>query len=397
MTHSRYCDWRDTGRWPICLSASLQTQEWGRASRAHASTLSEHLTHSIRRWHPPPPVLTGSEGNQHGRRQRADCSPRTARRRGRSRRGKGEGSIYARKTGGYCAQIVTGHRADGKPVRKHFYGRTREEVQKKLLAHQTDSINGLSLETPRMTLSVWLARWLNDSVKPRLRAATYDSYERAVRLHIGPHRGCAVKAHSHTGRGVLRSVASGRRERSLDTACSHRPARRPQTGDAARARHAKRVQPGRSSAIPPAPHRSTHQGANRGLTACSAGNGLRALYFVAIFTGLRQGEILGLQWADLDLDARTLSVRRTLHELKNGTVECGDPKTPMSRRRVDLAEPAVAALRRHREEMMAEGHRAVKWVFCDTQGQPLRKSNFIRRSFHPLRKASGVPGDRALP
>ena len=69
---------------------------------------------------------------------------------------------------------------------------------------------------------------------------------------------------------------------------------------------------------------------------------LEALYVLAVHCGLRQGELLGLKWEDVDLERGILQVRRTL---SNGTFTI--PKTTKSRRSVRLTESALGTLRRH--------------------------------------------------
>ena len=70
-----------------------------------------------------------------------------------------------------------------------------------------------------------------------------------------------------------------------------------------------------------------------------------------------------------------------------------EPKTSKGRRRVELPAFAVSALREHRKQMLAAGTPG-PWVFCDTQGHPLRKSNVVRRSFKPLLRKTGLPDIR---
>jgi hypothetical protein len=67
----------------------------------------------------------------------------------------------------------------------------------------------------------------------------------------------------------------------------------------------------------------------------------------------------------------------------------GEPKTAKGRRRVDLPEIAIRALKEHRERMLAEeNHR--DWIFCTTKGDPIKKNSFRKSSFLPLLKASGL-------
>jgi integrase len=83
-------------------------------------------------------------------------------------------------------------------------------------------------------------------------------------------------------------------------------------------------------------------------TARSDGDRLEALWVLAIHTGMRPGELLGLKWEDVDLETGTLRVKRTLsHE---GVFAA--PKTARSRRRIDLTPGSVEALKRHRKAQL---------------------------------------------
>src|SRR5207247_6828590 len=85
---------------------------------------------------------------------------------------------------------------------------------------------------------------------------------------------------------------------------------------------------------------------------------LYALWVVAVTTGMRRGELLGLRWEDIDLDAARLAVRRTLISIDYRVTE-SEPKTKKGRRTIDLDATTVAALRAHRvrqaEERLAWG------------------------------------------
>lgn len=79
----------------------------------------------------------------------------------------------------------------------------------------------------------------------------------------------------------------------------------------------------------------------------AAGGRLEALYMLALTTGMRQGELLGMRWRDADLDARTLSVRATLQN-RAGKILVAEPKTARGRRQAPLLPEAVEARRAHR-------------------------------------------------
>jgi integrase len=89
----------------------------------------------------------------------------------------------------------------------------------------------------------------------------------------------------------------------------------------------------------------TAEEANR-LIEAARGDRLEALYVLDIHTGLRQGELVALNWENLDLEAGTLQVWRTLTH-KGGKRFLSEPKTKKSRRTVRLTAGAIAALQDH--------------------------------------------------
>jgi integrase len=106
---------------------------------------------------------------------------------------------------------------------------------------------------------------------------------------------------------------------------------------------------------------------------------LEALYVLAVTAGLRQGELLGLKWKDLDLDAGTLQVRRTLSGSKNGAPIFGLPKTTKGKRSIRLTDVSVAALKRHHELQTEERQRLEGFwqeyglIFTTQVGAPLNR------------------------
>src|SRR5262249_52540567 len=126
----------------------------------------------------------------------------------------------------------------------------------------------------------------------------------------------------------------------------------------------------------------------------AAADRLSALYVLALDTGMRQGELFGLHWPEVDLDAGALRVIRSLQD-RNGILRVKAVKTPTSRRRLRLTPSCVADLREHRERMRGEGRDVEAGpVFVDTAGGFLRKENLRRESCAPVFKRAGVPAIR---
>jgi integrase len=113
---------------------------------------------------------------------------------------------------------------------------------------------------------------------------------------------------------------------------------------------------------------------------------------VAIHTGLRRGELLGLRWTDADLDAGTLAIRRSLDV--DGTFKA--PKNRAARRTLKLTPRALEDLKTHKVRQNAERLRAgSRWqdqdlVFPNTVGKPMNAGNLYRREFQPLLERAGL-------
>jgi integrase len=123
-----------------------------------------------------------------------------------------------------------------------------------------------------------------------------------------------------------------------------------------------------------------------------------ALYRVALTLGLRLGEVLGLRWVDIDLDAGTLRVTQTVQRV-GGVLVIGQPKTPRSRRTLPLTAALARSLVAHREQQEADRLRAgASWadgglVFATRAGAPLEPCNTVR-AFKALLARAGLPDIR---
>jgi integrase len=133
----------------------------------------------------------------------------------------------------------------------------------------------------------------------------------------------------------------------------------------------------------------------RALLTAADGERNEGLYVVALHTGLRQGELLGLKWEDVDLAGSKLSVRSSLKVTDQGLV-FGPTKNKASRRSVPLNRSAVAALKFHRLRQNEERLRLGElWedhglVFPNRVGKPMNHSNLYNREFKVLLKKAGL-------
>jgi integrase len=135
----------------------------------------------------------------------------------------------------------------------------------------------------------------------------------------------------------------------------------------------------------------------RALIEAARGDRFEALYVVALTTGMRLGEILALQWQDLNLEKSTLQIQASVYH-DGSQFRFTPPKTVKSRRQVLLPSVTIDALQRHRLrqqqarlELGATWQTAYDLVFPNTVGGPMELNHFRRREFCPLLEKAGLP------
>lgn len=311
----------------------------------------------------------------------------------RARRGRHEGGVYQLANGKWAGSVSLGYGQDGRRKRRVFYGETKGAVLEKLERFRQDNRDGVAVDPSKETLGEFLDHWLADEVLPNRARGTHKSYSDTIRLHVKPHVGrvrlSQLQAeHIVSLYGTLVKNGVPARTRELVHAVLHRAMKRAVIRRRISWNPVTAVE--RPKVVKQEKTVVNAQQAARLLEA-AAGHRLESIFMVVMATGLRQGEAFGLRWRDIDIDGSRLHVRHSLEEL-NGRLSLKEPKSKKSRRTVELSKLAVDALKDHRKRMLAEGYYAPdRPVFCDTEGGFLRKSNFARKVYGPLRKAAGLP------
>ena len=124
------------------------------------------------------------------------------------------------------------------------------------------------------------------------------------------------------------------------------------------------------------------------------------LWALALETGMRPEEYLGLTWSDLDLREGVIMLQRVLHWLKDGSWRFEPPKTDSGCRRIRLSASLITLLVSHRQAQNAERQAmGADWldfdfVFPAVNGAPFRRENLTKRHFKPLLHAAGLPDIR---
>jgi integrase len=314
------------------------------------------------------------------------------------RNGRGEGAIGKRADGRWEAKLDLGWAADGKRLRKCFYGKTRAEAVAKLRKAQATLEKGQPLLDGRLTVADFLDRWLSEVVKPRRSHGHWRNCEAYVRLHIKPVIGKMTL--SKLNASDVEAMINATRAKGVapDTVrLVHATLRAALTV----ARRWGLVHENVATLTEPI---SVTRGEVAPLTEAEVGrllsaaqnDPLGAYVTVAIALGLRPGEARALTWDDVDLDSDhpVLRVRRAFRRAPGGEA-LGEPKTARSRRTIALPEQCVAALRAHRAAQLKERLRAeTEWetgnfVFTNSVGRPL-SAHTVARWFRRLCATAGV-------
>jgi integrase len=263
----------------------------------------------------------------------------------------------------------------------------------------------------RQTVAQYLEGWLDQTARHTLRPRTFTRYQQLVRLHALPAIGKTPLArltpqqlsalYSHR----LEAGSSPRTVQFLH-AVLHRALKQALRWNLIGRNPADAVQP--PSPKRPEIHPLDQEQANALLEAAQ-GDWLEGLYVLAIMTGMRQGEMCGLHWADIAADWSRLEVRHTLVR-HAGQWSLAEPKSGRSRRTIKLAPTLVQALKAHRarqnEQRLALGpawENKLGLVFTRQDGEPLdskrlareldrltKRAELPRIRFHDLRHTAGT-------
>lgn len=288
----------------------------------------------------------------------------------------------------------------GKQLQRSITGRTQREVAQKLKA-ATAAIDAGTWTAPcKMTVGEWLEIWTREylgSVKPR----TVENYRSVVRNHIKPALG-AVRLDelaAHTIQGFYNRQAE---TLSAKTVKDHHGILHKALQQAV-ANGYIRFNPAAACVLPRAEKHEVKPLDDAQLTAfleAVRGHRYEDLFTVALFTGLRRGEILGLSWADVDLDAGRITIRQQLQRDQSAG-EYRLVSTKNGRGRVIAPAPSVLGILRRvkRQQLENQLRSAGCWynplnlVFTDELGGHLAPYT-VWRSFKKVCEAIGRPDAR---
>lgn len=296
----------------------------------------------------------------------------------------------------------------GKQVQCSITGKTQKEVAQKLKAATAAIDNGTYTAPNKQTLGQWLDAWADTycgSVKPR----TLEIYKTDIRVHIKPALG-AVRLEALTTQNIQAFY------NALSKPTKDRPeGLSPKTVKNIHGVLHKALQqavligylrfnPTDACTLPRREKKELTPFDDVQITAflkAIQGSRYETLFTVTLFTGMREGEVLGLMWDCVDFEAGTITVNKQLqlHEaVGGGAYQLGSTKNGKGRS-ITPAASVMALLKRHRAAQAAQRLRAGKlwqntgFVFTDELGQPFAKAT-VYRAFKRAAAAIGRPDAR---
>ena len=287
------------------------------------------------------------------------------------RRPSGDGMVRKREDGRWEGRIVVGHKKNGTPIFQHAYAHTQKELTEKL--HQNiERYQDVELtEDSRMTLGEWLDRWLTEYKAGTVRPGTLKSYRCYIEYYIKPQLGdkqISLISQQDIQRMYRRLKTEGRihehpemNHQLSDSMVRHiHSALHAALKDAVQA-HVIPRNPTEGATAPKPNYRPkrilTRAELDAFLEVVEQDEVWRDFFQTELMTGLRCGEICGLQWNDFDEDTGTLKVCRTLHSQRKGEYTIGETKTNHGMRTILLPKSVASILRQRKMDAIGP------WIF----------------------------------
>lgn len=319
------------------------------------------------------------------------------------RRPAGDGMVRKRDDGRWEGRIVIGHRENGEPLFRHVYAKTQKALLDKL--HQNiECYRDVELtEDSRMTLGEWLDRWLTEYKAGTVRPGTLEGYRRYIEYYIKPQLGdkqVSLISQQDIQRMYRRLKTEGRihEHPEMDHQLSDSMVRHIHTTlhaalkDAVQA-HVIPRNPTEGTTAPKPNYKPKRILTGEELDAFRAvverDEVWRDFFQTELMTGLRRGEICGLQWSDFDEESGTLKVCRTLHSQRKGEYTVGETKTGKGMRTIILPKTVADILRRRKADTISQ------WIFPDpVKPEDPVDPNAAYRHMKTLLQRAGLPSIR---
>jgi len=308
------------------------------------------------------------------------------------------GSIEDRGNGSFRVHVSLTENGIRKQITRTAHSPEQAEKLRTKLMHQKDE--GILEQQPKGTLSEYLSRWFGEYVESNLSPSTVKGYQYIIDTHISKTLGKLTlknvrpenlqSYYADKLKAGLSATSVRHHHTLLHTAFKHAVQwglmpRNP--ADAVKAPRSRK----------PEMHTLSESEVETVLQHATVQ--YYPLFYLGLFTGLRQGELLALRWSDIDLLGAEMSVSRSVVPLKGGGYVIKDTKTAKSRRTVALSPSTCQVLREHMEKQMSNYSRLGltfdnnTLLFCHTDNSPL-KANSVSGAWRTLMKRLAIKNIR---
>ena len=315
------------------------------------------------------------------------------------KRANGEGNIRKRKDGRWEVRYTTGYGQDGKRIIKNVLGRTQAEVKSKLAVAIAESRQLDVSRSGEYTLAEWLRVWFELCAKPNIRPSTAGYYRRAMEEYTIPRIG-TIKLNKLTSREIQKLykdlLENGR------TRNQQRKKKPGLSGSTVRGVHImlhsaldravkERLlirNPADSCVVPKVQHQEMKtmqpEDLKAYLDAAERRNAL-AMFYLELVSGIRKGELVALQWADLDAEQRTISVSKQAAKDADNNLIVARPKTENSIRQISIPQEAVDLLvKKHAK------HPGNPWLFPSSRTGAMYHPDSVATLHQRILKDAGL-------
>ena len=312
-----------------------------------------------------------------------------------AKRKYGEGSVFLRKDGRWEGRIVVGYHDNGNPKTKNVTAKTQAECKEKLQVLKEKCGRTTDRLKPDMPFGDWIDFWYQNFSKPKIRPTTQECYENRIYNHIIPEIGkiplCKLtqndlqQFYARLKKGGRRRLTefygeglSDRMVRSCHTSCRTALEKAVTEGLIT-------ANPAIGCRLPPKKAKEmqvlTQDEIQRFLIQAHE-EGYYEFFLLELTTGMRRGEILGLQWKDLNFSTGELHIRRQVVK-KGAQTLISKPKTKSSIRTLILPPDMLDILAEHKKNATCE------WVFPSPvkEGEPRNPASLYGKFQKILKRA----------
>jgi integrase len=285
---------------------------------------------------------------------------------------------------------------------------TKKDAEARLREILASLDTGSYVVPSKQTVGDFFTRWLQDYAAHNVRPRTLDGYRDIIKQHLVPAIGAVTLTRltpAHIQHYYSMALESGRLDGkgglSARTVKHHHRLLVEASGHALK--WGLVVRNVALAVDPPKPvnvemHTLDNTGVHKLLEA-SRETPYYSLIHLALYTGMRRSELLGLRWKDVDLGMATVSIVQAMHKLRDGSIVFSEPKTAKSRRMVVLTPTSALALKQHRQkqealaDMLGKPLSGDDLVFCNVDSTSLSPST-VSHAFLDITRKAGLKGIR---